>query len=88
MTKRVTLAAAIAAAGFLAEPSLASADGACTFNAAAKTATIQLNNPTFGSPAIIRPTIGFGARSIDIAATDRDGKRQVETAARSIRVNP
>ena len=73
MNKRLTLAAAVTATGLLAVPSIASANSTCTYNAAAKTATVQLNNPTFGSPTIIRPTIGFGAHSIDIADGDTTG---------------
>jgi hypothetical protein len=67
MNKRIAFGAAVTAAGIFAVPSLAGADSTCTYNPAAKTATVQLANPTFGSPTIIRPTFGFGARSIDIA---------------------
>ena len=55
MNKRITLGAAIAAAGIFAVPSIASADSSCVYDAANKRATIQLANPTFGSTTVIQP---------------------------------
>jgi hypothetical protein len=55
MNKRLTLGAAIAAAGLFTVPSIASADSSCVYDAANKRATIQLANPTFGSTTMIEP---------------------------------
>ena len=64
-----------------AEGSIAIAEGASKIDHHGRTVTARLAFE-------VAKSLEGRTLSVDIAATDRDGKRQVETAARSIRVNP
>jgi hypothetical protein len=58
MNKRLTLAAAAAAAGLLAVPSFAGAATTCNFDSSTQQVNVQLGNPNFGGPTTIKRTPG------------------------------
>ena len=60
MNKRLTLAAAVTAAGLLAVPSFASAATSCTYDTAKRQVNIQLANPSFGGPTTISRSVAGG----------------------------
>ena len=52
MNMRLTLGAALAAAGLFAVPSFASATTSCTYDTAKRQVDIQLANPSFGGATV------------------------------------
>ena len=79
--KQVGLVKLTPAGKVSAEGSVSLAQGATEIGRRGKTVTAKLAFK-------VAKSLAGQTLSVDIAATDKDGKRQVATAARSIRVNP
>jgi hypothetical protein len=60
MNRRLTLGAALAAAGLFAVPSFASAASSCNYDMAKRQVNVQLANPSFGGPTAVTRSIGGG----------------------------
>ena len=85
MNHRFTLGAAAAVAAILAAPAFASAASTCNYDVAGKSVTIQLNNPSFGSPTIIRPgtagVIGYADGNGGFSSCIAPGSTQVASVS-------